>query len=55
MMNLLLIVAVVLIILWLVGFVVPGFSFGGLIHILFVIAVILIIIWLVQFLLGRRG
>ncbi len=45
----------VLIILWLVGFVVSGLSFGGLIHIVFVIAVILIIIWLIQFVLGRRG
>jgi hypothetical protein len=55
MMNLLLVIAAVLIVLWLIGFVVPGFSFGGLIHIVFVIAVILIIIWLIQFILGRRS
>lgn len=54
-MNLLLIIAAVLIILWLLGFAIPGFSFGGLIHIVLVIAVILIIIWLVQFVLGRRS
>jgi preprotein translocase subunit SecE len=53
--NILLIIAAVLAILWLLGFVIPGFSFGGLIHILVVIAAILLIIWLVQFIMGRRA
>jgi hypothetical protein len=54
-MNILLIIGAVLIILWLIGYIVPGFAFGGLIHILFVIGAILIIIWLVQFIMGRRS
>ena len=44
--NLLYIVAVILIIGWLVGFI--GFHAGGLIHILLVIAVIAIILRLIQ-------
>lgn len=47
--NLLYIIAVILIIGWLVGFI--GYSAGGLIHILLVIAVIAIILRLIQ---GRR-
>jgi hypothetical protein len=53
--NLLLIIVAVLVILWLLGIVIPGFSFGGLVHILVIIAVILLIIWLIQFILGRRS
>lgn len=44
--NLLYIVAVVLIIAWLIGFV--GYSAGGLIHVLLVIAVIVIILRIIQ-------
>lgn len=44
--NLLYIIAVVLIIAWLIGFV--GYSAGGLIHILLVLAVIAIILRLIQ-------
>ncbi|MGF1670785.1 MAG: lmo0937 family membrane protein [Balneolaceae bacterium] len=44
--NLLYIIAVILIIGWLVGFV--GYSTGGLIHILLVIAVIAIILQVIQ-------
>lgn len=45
--NLLYIIAVVLVILWLIGYV--GFSFGGgLIHILLVIALIAIILRVIQ-------
>ena len=44
--NILYIVAVILIIGWLVGFI--GFNAGGLIHILLVIAVIAIILKLIQ-------
>lgn len=44
--NLLYIIAVLLIIGWLIGFV--GYSAGGLIHILLVIAVIAIILRLIQ-------
>ena len=48
--NLLYIVAVILIVLWLIGFV--GYSFGGgLIHILLVIAIIAILVRVIQ---GRR-
>ncbi|MFO7847524.1 MAG: lmo0937 family membrane protein [Balneolaceae bacterium] len=47
--NLLYIVAVVLVIAWLIGFV--GYSTGGIIHILLVIAVISILLQVIQ---GRR-
>lgn len=44
--NLLYMIAVVLIIMWLVGFV--GYNAGGLIHILLVIALIAVILRLIQ-------
>jgi len=44
--NLLYIVAVILIIAWLIGFV--GYSAGGLIHVLLVIAVIAVLIRIIQ-------
>lgn len=44
-------IAVVLIILWLLGFV-TSYTMGGVIHVLLVIAVVLI---LVQFIQGRRS
>lgn len=44
--NLLYIIAVILIIGWLIGFV--GYSAGGLIHILLVIAIIAIILRLIR-------
>ncbi|MDZ7755817.1 lmo0937 family membrane protein [Rhodohalobacter sp.] len=47
--NLLYIVAVVLVIAWLIGFV--GYSTGGIIHILLVIAVIAILLQVIQ---GKR-
>jgi len=47
--NLLYIVAVILIIGWLIGFV--GYGAGGIIHILLVIAVIAILFQIIQ---GRR-
>jgi len=47
--NLLYIVAVVLVILWLLGFV--AYDTGGLIHILLVIAAIAVILRIIQ---GRR-
>lgn len=47
--NLLYIIAVILIIGWLIGFI--GYSAGGLIHILLVIAVIAIIFRIIQ---GRQ-
>jgi hypothetical protein len=43
-------IAVILIVLWLLGFV-TSYTMGGLIHILLVIAVVMIIIQLIQ---GRR-
>jgi hypothetical protein len=52
--NLLLIIVAILVVLWLLGIAVPGFSFGGLIHILLIIALVVLVIWLVQYLLGRR-
>ncbi|MES2681407.1 MAG: lmo0937 family membrane protein [Bacteroidota bacterium] len=48
--NLLYIIAVILIIGWLVGFV--GFHAGGLIHILLVIAIISVLLRLIS---GRRA
>jgi hypothetical protein len=47
--NLLYFIAVILVVLWLVGFV--GYSAGGLIHILLVIAIIVILLRVIQ---GRR-
>lgn len=47
--NILYIIAVILVIAWLVGFL--GYSAGGLIHILLVIAIIAILIRLLS---GRR-
>jgi hypothetical protein len=45
-MGILLIIGIILLILWLLGFFV--FSLGALIHIALVIAVILIIVWLLR-------
>ena len=45
-MSLLLIIGIILLILWALGFFV--FSLGALIHIALVLAVILIIVWLVR-------
>jgi Family of unknown function (DUF5670) len=44
--NLLYIIAVILIIAWLIGFV--GYSAGGMIHILLVIAIIVILLRIIQ-------
>jgi hypothetical protein len=48
--NILYIIAVILVIAWLIGFV--GYSAGGLIHILLVIAIIAVLINIIS---GRRG
>jgi hypothetical protein len=48
--NLLYIIAVILVIGWLVGFV--GYGAGGLIHILLVIAIIVVILGIIQ---GRKS
>jgi hypothetical protein len=53
MINLLLFIALILVILWLFGFVIAPFG-GGLIHILLVIGIIFLIIWLVQRMRVRR-
>lgn len=47
--NLLYIIAVILVIGWLVGFV--GYNSGGIIHILLVIAIIMVLLRIIQ---GRR-
>ena len=47
--NLLYIIAVILIIGWLIGFV--GYSAGGLIHVLLVIAIIVVLLRVIQ---GRK-
>lgn len=47
--NLLYVVAVILVIGWLIGFV--GYSAGGLIHVLLVIAIIVVILRVIQ---GRK-
>lgn len=44
-------IAVILVVLWLLGFV-SSYTLGGFIHILLVIAVIVIVVQLLQ---GRRG
>lgn len=44
-------IAVVLIILWLLGFV-SAYTMGGFIHILLVIAIVMILLQVIQ---GRRG
>ena len=44
-------IAVILLILWLFGFL-SGYAAGGLIHILLVIAIVVV---LIQFIQGRRG
>ena len=44
-------IAVVLVILWMLGFL-GGYTSGGLIHILLVIAIIVVLIQVIQ---GRRG
>ncbi len=43
--------AIILIILWLLGFV-SSYTFGGLIHLLLVIAIVVILVRLIQ---GRRA
>lgn len=47
--NLLYIIAVILVIGWLIGFV--GYNAGGLIHILLVIAIVVVLLRIIQ---GRR-
>lgn len=47
--NLLYIVAVILVIAWLIGFV--GYSAGGLIHVLLVIAIVVVLLRVIQ---GRK-
>jgi Family of unknown function (DUF5670) len=47
--NLLYVIAVILVIGWLIGFV--GYNAGGLIHILLVIAIIVVLLRIIQ---GRR-
>ena len=44
-------IAIILIILWLLGFV-SAYTMGGFIHILLVIAVVMILVQVIQ---GRRG
>jgi hypothetical protein len=51
--NLLWVIAIILLIVWLLGFLITPFG-GGLIHILLVIGVIFLIIWLVQRVRVRR-
>jgi hypothetical protein len=53
MLNLLWVIAIILLILWLLGFVITPFG-GGLIHILLVIGIIFLIIWLVTRVRFRR-
>jgi hypothetical protein len=53
MFNLLLVVGLVLVVLWLLGFI-TSYTLGGYVHIVLVIAVIFIVIWLVMYIMGRR-
>jgi hypothetical protein len=47
--NLLYVIAVILVIGWLIGFI--GYSAGGMIHILLVIAIVVVLLRIIQ---GRR-
>jgi uncharacterized membrane protein (DUF485 family) len=47
MLNLLWVIAIILVIVWLLGFLITPFM-GGFIHVLLVIGLIFLIIWLVQ-------
>jgi hypothetical protein len=47
MLSLLLIIGIILLVLWLVGWRIRPFG-GGLVHVLLVIGIILLIVWLVQ-------
>jgi len=47
MLSVLMIIGIILLILWVLGFLITPFM-GGLIHILLVIGIIFLIIWLVQ-------
>ena len=49
--NMLWTICVILLILWLLGFI-GGYAAGGLIHILLVIAIVVVVIQVIQ---GRRG
>jgi hypothetical protein len=51
--RLLLIIGLVLLILWLIGFV-SAYTLGGYIHILLIIAVIMLVIWIVKAAARRR-
>ena len=53
MLNLLVVIGVILLVLWLLGFLIAPFM-GGLVHILLVIGIILLIIWLVQRVIIRK-
>lgn len=46
--SLLWLIVVIILILWLLGFLVGGFATGGLIHLLLVVALILFILWLLR-------
>jgi hypothetical protein len=51
--NVLLVIGLVLLILWVLGFV-TSYTLGGYIHIVLVIAVIMLIVWIVSSLMRRR-
>jgi hypothetical protein len=51
--NILLIIGVVLLILWLLGFV-SAYTLGGFIHVALVIGLILVVVWLVMRFSRRR-
>jgi hypothetical protein len=53
MLYLLLVIGLILLVLWVLGFI-TSFTLGGGIHILLVIGIILVIIWLVMSM-GRRN
>ncbi len=53
MLTLLLVIGIILLILWLLGFSI-GFLTGPILWIILVVAVILVVIWLARLLMGRR-
>jgi hypothetical protein len=53
MIRILLVIGVVLLVLWLLGFI-TSFTLGGGIHILLVIGIICLAIWLIMYMTSRR-
>ncbi len=51
--NVLLVIGIILLVLWLLGFL-TGYTFNGYVHIALVIALICVVVWVVWRLVGAR-